>query len=216
MKNERNVLKSYTTWHLRNPVKNGINYHIKWCRISSINSRWWLNHPIEEYVRQIGSFPQIPGWKFPKYKWNHHLVYYLHSRSLTVRPWKIMGKEDDSAAFHCQTCCWRANLLSNFHCPPQKHHKNSWINIMMKFEAHVKMMSKIFPKRHIWGFWLSLMCPPGATNHSKWCFPPAPIWKHTAGDLAIGPMWILSIYLEIYHNKKEPFIFVDKKTFLDP
>ena len=28
-----------TTWHVWNPVNNGINYHINWCRIFSINSR---------------------------------------------------------------------------------------------------------------------------------------------------------------------------------
>ena len=28
---------------------------------------WWLNHPFEEYARQIGSSPQGSGWKFQKY-----------------------------------------------------------------------------------------------------------------------------------------------------
>ena len=31
-------LKSCTTWNAWNPINNGINYHIDWCRISSINS----------------------------------------------------------------------------------------------------------------------------------------------------------------------------------
>ena len=31
-------------------------------------------NPSEKYERQIGSFPQVSGWKFKKYWRNHHLV----------------------------------------------------------------------------------------------------------------------------------------------
>ncbi len=38
-------LKSCTTWDVWNPIKNGINYHINWCRISAINSMFHqFNH----------------------------------------------------------------------------------------------------------------------------------------------------------------------------
>ena len=149
-----------------------INYHIKWCRISSINSRWWLNHPIEEYVRQTGSFPQIPV-KIPKTQLKPppsvlSTLPKFNSSPLKNHGWKtnlaFWGRLKTSGAFAVKlplSTCFFSKL------PPWKHHKNRWIIIMIKFEASVKMMSKIFPKRDIWGFWLSLMCPPGATNHSK-------------------------------------------------
>ena len=33
--------------------------HFKWVDSQQLFTSWWLNHPSEQYARQIGSFPQV-------------------------------------------------------------------------------------------------------------------------------------------------------------
>ena len=47
--------------------------------VPMIETRWWLNHPFDNYAPQIGSFPEIRVKT--KTIWNHHLLGYSPNES---------------------------------------------------------------------------------------------------------------------------------------
>ena len=64
-------------------------------------SSWWLNHPVEKYACQIGSFPQI-GVKI-MFFWNHHLGLVM----LTTHP-----SESSTHPFSTQVCLFSKEKIS--------------------------------------------------------------------------------------------------------